>query len=157
MQAPSHTPESPQCPAQARCRLDAVLALASHRPLQGSPQVLLLPLYYLEPVACLGAELIQCSLFRQLQVIGGVCLPHHLQLSLLLQACQAILTDRLEHEQARLLGLHRLIAVCSVRKGCIADRLRYSFCGLQTAAAYKDREQTEETLLLGGEQVVAPL
>src|SRR5436309_11014024 len=101
MQTPSHTPESPQCPAQTRRRLDTVLlllALASHRPLQGSPQVLLLPLYYLEPTACLGAELIQSSLLRQLQVIGGVCLPHTLQLSLLLQACQAILTNRLQHE-----------------------------------------------------------
>src|SRR5207248_9904372 len=53
--------------------------------------------------------------------------------------------------------LHRLIIGCGVCNGCRVDRLRYSFYGLQTAAAYKDREQTEETLLLGGEQVVAPL
>src|SRR5947209_19391379 len=49
------------------------------------------------------------------------------------------------------------MAACSVCEGCVADCLRYSFCGLQTAATCKDREQTEETLLLGGEQVVAPL
>src|SRR5438132_9155068 len=46
---------------------------------------------------------------------------------------------------------------CSVCKHCRANPLCYSFYGLQTAATYKDREQTEETLLLGGEQVVAPL
>src|SRR5689334_12602343 len=46
---------------------------------------------------------------------------------------------------------------CGVCKDCRADRLRYSFYGLQTTAADKDREQTEETPLLGIEQVVAPL
>ena len=109
MQTPSHTPEPPQCPAQTYRRLDAVLrllTLVSHRPLHGGSQVLLLPLQYLEPGACLGAELIHRCLLRQSQVIGGVCLSHHLQLSLLLEAYQAVLADRLEHKQARLLVLY---------------------------------------------------
>src|SRR5579885_231478 len=46
---------------------------------------------------------------------------------------------------------------CSVCKRCRAHALCYSFCSLQTATTYKDREQTEEVLLLSGKQVVAPL
>src|SRR5260370_36602049 len=96
----THHPEEPQRSAQAHGHLTASML---SRPSQCCPQVIMLCLQLCQPDCLLCAAEVWFCLLRELQIVGSMSVACFLYLSGSLQALPSVLTDRLQHEQARLL------------------------------------------------------
>src|SRR5579875_734107 len=108
------------------------------------------------------------ALFRQMQVIGGMCTLDLPFLSSLTQALPPIFANGLQHLQTWLLPFLPLLReqVLVQQRGdpiqhvswlAVIQHLRESFHRPWIAAADEDREPPKEPLLLFIEQIITPL
>ena len=157
-QVPAHLPERSEPGGQ---RHEQLRLLMGGEPAQRGTEVVVLALER-EPVDVGLGALIFLDPVGEREEVLGVSSPDLVGLAACLESLERVRADRLEHREARLaVGLLLLAeqAVVDQRRQArqepvaAADRLG----GLERAAADEDGEAREQRLLVGAEQLVAPV
>src|SRR5713101_9595413 len=95
----AHLPETPQRRAEAK---RAQRISTRHRPVKGSPEVVLIKLEAVEPLPLLGAEQVWRRRHGQRQVGGRMPVTDRTRLACFLEAFGGEFPNNLQHEQSRL-------------------------------------------------------
>src|SRR5260221_13061365 len=95
----AHLPETPQRRAEAK---RAQCISTRHRPVKGSPEVVLVKLETVEPLPLLGAEQMWCRRYGQRQVACAMRVTDRLRLPCFLKAFCRQFPNHMQHEQSRL-------------------------------------------------------
>ena len=161
-QVSAHLPEPPGRGAQAHrlCNL-----AAGRRPVERSPEVVVVQLHAVQPLLALGAEQFGGGRLGQCLVCRRVAVAHKLVLAGLLESLGSVLANNLQHQQPRLVEIREPSQQALLRElvesrehvdpelgGWAAHRLGL----LEVGPSRKDREASEELPMCVIQQVIAP-
>src|SRR6266849_1427188 len=158
----AHLPETPQRRAEAK---RAQRISTRHRPVKGSPEVVLVKLETVEPLPLLGAEQIWCRRHGQRQVGCGMRVTDRIRLACFLEAFGGEFPNHLQHEQSRLDKIRepaqqaldcQLVESCQNVDAKLSRRPAHCLCLFEVGAAREYREAAEQALQRLLQEVVAP-